>query len=169
MVKKILFLSAFLISLSCAAQRFAFVNTNSIMEQIPAYQVAQEELNKIANEYKKEIDLLKKQVNDLLYAYQADKILLTDEMQLKREVEINQKKIELDKVKQQRFGENGDLYVERQKLVKPIQDKVFEAIKEVAEKGNFNLILDVSSDDLAILYYDEKYDKTKDVLKKLGY
>lgn len=111
---------------------------------------------------------MKKEVNTLMYTYQADKILLTPEMRDKREQEIKVKKETLEKLKTQRFGENGDLFLERQKLVKPIQDKVYEAIKDVADKGNYNLILDVSSN-MAILYYDEKYDKTKDVLKKLGY
>ena len=89
-------------------------------------------------------------------------------MKIKREEEIEKKKSDLDKLKQQHFGENGNLFAERQKLVKPIQDKVYDAIKDVAEKGNFNLILDLASN-LSIMYYDEKYDKTKDVLKKLGY
>lgn len=150
------------------AQRFAFVDTEKIMEQIPAYKAAQEQLDKLAEDYLKEIETLKKDLNNLLYTYQADKILLTDAMKIKREEEIEKKKSDLDKLKQQHFGENGNLFAERQKLVKPIQDKVYDAIKDVAEKGNFNLILDLASN-LSIMYYDEKYDKTKDVLKKLGY
>ena len=138
------------------------------MEQIPAYKAAQEQLDKLAEDYLKEIETLKKDLNNLLYTYQADKILLTDAMKIKREEEIEKKKSDLDKLKQQHFGENGNLFAERQKLVKPIQDKVYDAIKDVAEKGNFNLILDLASN-LSIMYYDEKYDKTKDVLKKLGY
>lgn len=157
-----------LFATSIFGQRFAFVNTDYILQQIPEYKNAQTELDKLSESYKKEIETMKKEVNTLMYTYQADKILLTPEMRDKREQEIKVKKETLEKLKTQRFGENGDLFLERQKLVKPIQDKVYEAIKDVADKGNYNLILDVSSN-MAILYYDEKYDKTKDVLKKLGY
>ena len=150
------------------AQRFAFVDTEKIMQEIPAYKAAQEQLDKLAEEYLKEIEALKKDLNNMLYTYQADKILLTDVLKQKREEEIEQKKSDLDNLKQQYFGENGNLFAERQKLVKPIQDKIYDAIKDVAEKGNYNLILDLASN-LSVMYYDEKYDKTKDVLKKLGY
>lgn len=167
-MRNIVLVFLFTLTSIAQAQRFAFVDTEKIMEQIPAYKAAQEQLDKLAEEYLKEIETLKKDLNTLLYTYQADKILLTDAMKIKREEEIEKKKNDLDRLKQQHFGENGDLFSERQKLVKPIQDKVYDAIKDVAEKGNFNLILDLASN-LSIMYYDEKYDKTKDVLKKLGY
>lgn len=167
-MKNFLFAFGLLFVLNSFGQRAAFVDTDKILEQIPAYRTAQEKLNNLANQYKDEIQNMQKQLDKMMYTYQADKILLTPEMKDKREAEIEVKKKELEQLKMKRFGENGDLFKERQKLIKPIQDQVYEAIKEVADRGNYTLIIDIA-DNPSVLYYDEKYDKTEDVLKKLGY
>jgi outer membrane protein len=167
-MKNFLFAFGLLFVLNTFGQRAAFVDTDKILEQIPAYRTAQEKLNNLANQYKEEIHNMQKQLDKMMYTYQADKILLTPEMKDKREAEIELKKKELEQLKMRRFGENGDLFKERQKLIKPIQDQVYEAIKEVADRGNYTLIIDIA-DNPSVLYYDEKYDKTEDVLKKLGY
>ena len=163
-----LILFGLLFAFSSFSQKTAFVNVQFVLSKIPEYQTAQQKLNQIAEEYKKEITDQKELISKLYSTYQADKILLSSEMREKKENEIKKAEEQLDLLKAKRFGENGDLFKERQKLIKPIQDKVYEAINDVAEKKGFYLILDVSSD-AAILYYSEKYDKTEDVIKNLGY
>lgn len=163
-----IFIFGLFIALSSFSQKIAFVNVQFVLSKVPDYQTAQEKLNEIAEGYKKEVVEQKELISKLYSSYQADKILLSTEMREKKENEITTAEEQLDLLKAKRFGENGDLFKERQKLIKPIQDKVYEAITDVAEQKGFLLMLDVSSD-LAILYYSDKYDKTEDVIKKLGY
>lgn len=150
------------------AQKVGFCNVQVVLNKMPEYQVAQEKLNVLAEEYKNEIASKKAKIAELYASYQADKILLSSEMRQKKEEEIKKNEVELENLRGARFGENGDLFKERQKLVRPLQDKVFEAINDVADKKGYTLILDVSGD-ASILYYSEKYDCTEDVLKKMGY
>jgi outer membrane protein len=149
-------------------QKTGFVNVQLVLNKIPEYQLAQEKLNDLSKQYMKEITDQKKDISKLYGTYQADKILLSQEMRDKKELEITAAEVKLETIKTKRFGDGGDLYKERQKLVKPIQDKVYSAIESIAEKKGFSLMLDVSSD-ASILYYNEKYDKTQDVMKNLGY
>ena len=169
-LKKLSFLIVLglMISLSAQSQKAGFVNVQIVLKKIPEYQSAQEKLNELAKQYKEEIKTIKREIATLYSSYQADKILLSAEMREKKLAEIKKKEDELELMKAKRFGENGDLFKERQKLVKPIQDKVYKAIQEIAEKKGFGMMLDVSSD-ISILYYNEKYNKTQDVIKKLGY
>ena len=168
-MKKTIFLFlGLLFAFSSFSQKTAFVNIQLVLSKVPEFQTAQEKLNVLAEQYKNEVTDQKEQISQLYASYQADKILLSSEMREKKETEIKKAEEQLDLLKAKRFGENGDLFKERQKLIKPIQDKVYEAIKDVAEKKGFYLILDVSSE-ASILYYSEKYDKTEDVLKNLGY
>lgn len=167
-MKKLVFLFGIFFALSAGAQKIAFVNTKYILEQIPEYKDAQDKLANLTKEYQTEIEQKQKEIDQMYASYQADKILLSEEMRKEREAELARVRDELTELKQRRFGSKGDLYKERQKLVKPIQDKVYKAIQEVAEKGGYAFILD-SSSELAVLYYSPKYDKTDEVLKKLGY
>ena len=150
------------------AQKVGFINVELILKKSPEYKSAQEKINELSVQYHSDITAKKEEIKKMYSLYQADKILLSQEMRLKKESEIQNSEKELDELKAKYFGENGDLFKERQKLIKPIQDKVYEAIKEIAEKGSFTFMLDISSD-LGILYYSEKFDKTEDVLKKMGY
>lgn len=167
-MKKLVFLFGMLIAFSTQAQKIAFVNTQQILDQIPEYTSAQEKLDALAKEYQTEIEEKQKSVDQLYATYQADKILLSESMRKTREDDITQAKADLSNLKKKHFGSDGDLYKERQKLVKPIQDKVYKAIQDVAQGSNYAFVLDTASD-VAVLYYNDKYDKTDDVLKKLGY
>ncbi len=169
-MRKIGFLFSFgmLIAFSLKGQKIAFVNTQEILNQIPEYEEAQEKIDALAKQYQENIEKASKQIDKLYSTYQADKILLSETMRNKREEEINKAKFTLSNLKMKHFGSNGDLYKERQKLIKPIQDKVYTAIQEVAQKGSYAFVLD-SASDVAVLYYNSKYDKTDLVLKKLGY
>lgn len=158
----------FVLTSTSYAQKTGFVNVQLVLSKIPEYQLAQEKLNELSKQYMKEITDQKQIISKLYGSYQADKILLSQEMRDKKELEIKTAETALENIKAKRFGEGGDLYKERQKLVRPIQDKVYSAVEAVGEKKGFSLMLDVSSD-ASILYYNEKYDKTQDVMKKLGY
>lgn len=167
-MKKLIFLFGILFAFSLQAQKIAFVNTKEILSQIPEYTSAQEKLDALAKQYQEEIQLKQKSIDQMYATYQADKILLSESMRKQREDELSKAKAELSSLKQQHFGSEGNLYKERQKMVKPIQDKVYKAIQDVAQSGNYAFVLDTASD-VAVLYYNDKYDKTDQVLKKLGY
>lgn len=167
-MKNILILFGMLFVLGVNAQKIAFVDTDRILDKIPEYKSAQDKLDALAIQYQKDIEELQTEIDNMNASYQADKILLSKSMRKKREEAIAQKQFDLSELKKKHFGPKGDLYKERQKLVKPIQDKVYKAIQEVAESGRYAFVLD-SSSKFAVLYYSDKYDKTDDVLKKLGY
>jgi len=149
-------------------QKFAYVDTKYILDNISEYKAAQTELDKISVEWQKEIESQYAGIDKLYKSFQAEQILLTAEMKRKREDEIIRKEKEAKELQKKRFGVDGDLYKKRQELIKPIQDKVYAAIKEIATIGNYALILDKAGD-LNILYSDAKYDKSEAVLNKMGY
>jgi len=161
------------LALSCLpkeslGQKFAYVDTKYILDNISEYKAAQEELDKVSVEWQKEIEAQYSEIDKLYKSFQAEQILLTAEMKRKREDEIIRKEKEAKGLQKKRFGVDGDLYKKRQELIKPIQDKVYAAIKEVATIGNYALMLDKAGD-LNILYSDAKYDKSEEVLNKMGY
>jgi outer membrane protein len=160
--------SVFAFSQSSGAAKFGYVDTDYILSQIPEYKAAQGELDKTSVQWQKEIDAKYAEVDKLYKAYQADAILLTEDMKKKRENEIINREKEVKDLQKQRFGVDGELFKKRQELVKPIQDKVFNAIKAVAEKAGVGFILDKSGQ-ISILYASAKYDKSDDVLVYLGY
>jgi len=174
MTRKLLFsiLSLFAFSVviaqSSGAAKFGYVDTDYILGQVPEFKAAQNELDKLSIQWQKEIDGKFAEVDKLYKAYQADAILLTDEMKKKRENEIINREKEVKDLQKQRFGVDGELFKKRQELVKPIQDKVYNAIKAVAEKKALGFILDKSGQ-VSILYANAKYDISDDVLVFLGY
>lgn len=155
--------------LTASAQKFCYVNTQYILSQIPEYKSAQDQLNQISIEWQKEIENKYAEIDQLYKAYKADEVLLTDEMKQKRQAEIQQKEQAVKDLKKQHFGVNGDLFKKRQELVKPIQDKVYNAVQELAEKSNYAIIFDASSDNLTILYANPRYDKSDEILRSMGY
>lgn len=122
----------------------------------------------ISFQWQKEIETKYAEVDKLYKAYQADAVLLTDDMKKKRENEIINKEKEVKDLQKQRFGVDGELFKKRQELVKPIQDKVYNAIKAVAEKSGLGFVMDKSGQ-VSLLYANSKYDKSDDVLVYLGY
>ena len=150
------------------AAKFGYVDTDYILGQIPEYKAAQSELDKTSIGWQKEIEGRFSEIDKLYKAYQADAILLTDDMKKKRENEIMNKEKDVKDLQKQRFGIDGELFKKRQELVKPIQDKVYNGIKAVAEKKGLGFILDKSGQ-VSILYANSKYDISDDVLVHLGY
>lgn len=154
--------------LSNAQSKFAYVDTDYILANIPEYKSAQSDLDKMSVQWQKEIETKYAEIDKLYKAFQAEQILLTDEMRKKRENEIIDKEKDAKELQKQKFGVDGELFKKRQELVKPIQDKVYNAVKAIAEKGAYAAIFDKSSD-LTMLYTNPKYDKSDDVLKSMGY
>jgi outer membrane protein len=168
-MKKVLFGLIFvLVSTVVFAQKYAFVDTEYILNNIPAYKAAQDKLNKLSADWQKEIEVEYSVVDKMYKDYQAEKVLLTKEMIKQREAEIAAKDREVKNLQKRFFGTQGELFKKRQELIKPIQDEVYNVIKDIAESGNYAIIFDTAAG-ASILFTDAKYDKSDEVLEKLGY
>jgi outer membrane protein len=169
-MKKLIFsLILFAFSLSGAyAQKFAYIDSDYILGQIPKYKEAQAELDKISGQWQKEIEAKFQEVDKLYKNYQQEQVLLTEELKKKREAEIVAKEKEAKDLQKSKFGVDGELFKKRQELVKPIQDEIYNAVKKMAETGNYAVIFDKSSD-LTMLYTSPKYDESNKVLEQMGY
>lgn len=157
-----------LISTATFAQKFAYVDTDYILKSIPAYESAQEQLEIMSKDWQAEIEAKYAEVEKMYKEYQAEKVLLTEDMKQKREEEIVAKERQTKELQKKYFGAEGDLYKKRQELIKPLQDDIFNAIKEIATAGNYAFIIDAAGG-ATFLYSDPKFDKSDDVLQKLGY
>jgi len=150
------------------AQKMGYVDTDYILDKIPEYKAAQAEIDKTSADWQKEIEVKYGEIDKLYKIYQAESVLLTDDMRKKRENEIINKEKEVKELQKSRFGVDGELFKKRMELVKPIQDKVYSAVKHVAEKSGLAFIFDKAGQ-VALLYSNSKYDKSEDVLTFMGY
>jgi outer membrane protein len=157
-----------LITSTSFAQKYCYVNTEYILENIPEYKSAQQQLDQISVQWQKEIEAKYTIIDKLYKDYQADQILLTEDMRKKREAEIVAKEKEAKDLQKQRFGVDGDLFKRKQEIVKPIQDKIYNAIKKLATDQSYAVVFDKSSG-LTMLYANPKYDKSDEILLNLGY
>lgn len=156
-----------LTGVAAQAQRIAFVDTKYILEQMPEYTAAQQELDRNSKKWQDEIDERWNQIKRLREAFNAEAILLTEEMKKSRQDDIDKKEQEARDLQQKRFGVGGDLFKKRQELIQPIQDRIFDAVKEVAGTS-YVAIFDIGGVGNNVLYASEKYDKSDSVLRKLG-
>ena len=140
----------------------------SILERVPEYQSAQEQLDKLTLSWQENIEQLYQEIDQLYKKYQADQILLTQEMKVNRENEIINKEKTAKELQRKRFGPEGDLFTKRQELVKPIQDKIYNAIQDLATEKRYGVIFDKSGE-LSMLFSDPDLDKSDDILRMLGY
>ncbi|MEC8611315.1 MAG: OmpH family outer membrane protein [Bacteroidota bacterium] len=165
-----IYILIFLLSLSTLthAQKFAYVDSDYILERIPEYASAQDQIEKLSLNWQSEIEEFYQEIDLMYKKYQADKILLTQEMKNKRESEIINKEKEAKELQRQRFGPDGDLYEKRQDLMKPIQDKVYNAIQDFSNEKRYDIIFDKSSN-LIMLFSNPDLDKSDDILKMLNY
>ncbi|HBL77683.1 MAG: hypothetical protein A2W90_02760 [Bacteroidetes bacterium GWF2_42_66] len=150
------------------AQKYAFVDTEYIMDNIPAFKAAQEQLDQVSAQYQKELETIHAEIEQMYKDYQAEGVLLSDEMKRKREDVIISKEKEYKKLQQKYFGREGDLFKKRQGLIKPIQDDVFNAIQELANEGSYAVIFDKAGG-TTMLFTNPKYDLSDLVLEKMGY
>lgn len=155
-------------ALSALAQKYAYVNTEYILENIPEYKAAMQQLDQISVNWQKEIETKYAAIDKLYKDYQAEQILLTEDMKRKREAEITTKEKEVKEFQKSKFGYEGELFRKKQELVKPIQDKIYNAVKKMAVDQSYAVIFDKSSD-LIMLYTNPKYDKSDEILKAMGY
>ncbi len=149
------------------AQKFAYVDTEYILSQMPSYKSAQAQLDELSKTWQEEIDAMYAEIDKMYKEYQAEKVLLTKEMQTKRENEIIEKERVVKKFQSDKFGYEGELFKKRQELIKPIQDKVFQAINKVAKDNGLDFIFDKSGD-MLMLVSNPKYDRSDEVLSELG-
>lgn len=150
------------------AQKFAYVDTEYILENISEYRDAQDQLDKISVDWQKEIEGKFAEVDKLYKAFQTEAPLLPEDIKKKREDEIIKKEREAKDLQKQRFGKDGDLFKKRTELIKPIQDKVYEAIEDIATAQGYAMIFDKSGS-VTLIYSNSKFDKSDEVLAKLGY
>ncbi|MDA3931056.1 MAG: OmpH family outer membrane protein [Prolixibacteraceae bacterium] len=150
------------------AQKYAFVDTEYILENIPAYSAAQEQLDQLSVQYQNELEAIQAELEQMYNDFRAEAVLLSDDMKRKREDVIVSKEKEYRSLQQKYFGREGDLFKKRQGLVKPIQDDIYNAIKDLASNGNYAVIFDKSGG-LSMLYTDPKYNLSDQVLEKMGY
>jgi outer membrane protein len=169
-MKKIGVLTVILILTSAlaVAQKYAFVDSEYIRKNIPAFTVAQEQLDKLSDQWEKEVADGYAVVEQMYKAYQNESVLLSQDMKTKREEAIIAKEQEMKDLQNKYFGMEGELFKKREELVKPIQDEILKAIKDIAVDGNYAVIFDTAAGG-NILFANPKYDVSDQVLEKLGY
>lgn len=168
-MKKTLLLLVFIAALSFAstAQRYAVIDTKYILEKIKEYKDADSKIQQTANDWQKELDDLQADLDKMYKNYDAEQYMLTEELKKKREAELFNKEKSLRELQKKRFGYEGDLFKERQRLVKPIQDRVYNAIQKLAVARGYDFILD-KSEGITVIFADPKLDKSDDVLREMG-
>ena len=169
-MKKIALISVLVIltSVVAVAQKYAFVDSEYIRKNIPAFNAAQEQLDKLSKQWEKEVSDGYAVVEQMYKSYQNESVLLSQDMKTKREEAIIAKEKEMKDLQNKYFGVEGDLFKKREELVKPIQDEILKAIKEIAVDGSYAVIFDTSTGG-NILFANPKYDLSDQVLQKLGY
>ena len=150
------------------AQKFAFVDSEYILDNIPAYKAAQQQLEQLSAQYQKELESMHAEIEQMYKDFQSESVLLSDEMKRKREDVIITKEKEYKELQRKYFGREGDLFKKRQGLIKPIQDDIFNAIQEISTEGSYAIIFDKSSG-VTLIYTNPKFDLSDQVLTKLGY
>ncbi|MDR1415873.1 MAG: OmpH family outer membrane protein [Prevotellaceae bacterium] len=150
------------------AQKYAVIDSEYILHKMPKYKNAQEQVDKYATGYQKEVDDLYKKVDEMFRTFQAEKMLLTEEMKRKREEEIITKEKEAKDLQRTHFGPEGTLFKKREELLKPIQDQLYNAVKDLAAEGGYAVIFDAANNP-SLIYINPRYDRSDDVLKRLGF
>ena len=169
MKKKFLVLIVLLMgSMTGFAQKFALVDMEYILKKIPAYEMANDQLNQVSKKWQAEVDVLTKEAKDLYTKYQSEMVYLSDDLKAKRESNILAKEKAAAELKKTYFGSEGELFKKRQSLVGPIQDEIYNAVKTLSEEKGYALILDRASGE-NIIFASPKIDISDEVLQKLGY
>ncbi|MCF8365719.1 MAG: OmpH family outer membrane protein [Bacteroidales bacterium] len=150
-----------------SAQKMGYVDTEYILQNIPEYQDAQNEIEEYSKQWQEEIEEKYSQVEQMYKDYQVDAVLLPEDLRQRREQEIIDFEREIKDLQKQRFGSDGELFKKRQELIKPIQEKIFNAIEEIATKKNYAFIFDKAGGPV-IMFVDSKYDISDEVLDQIG-
>ncbi len=150
------------------AQKFALVDMEYILKNIPAYERASEQLNQVSKKWQAEVDALTEEAQTLYKNYQSEAVFLSAEQKTKKEEEIVAKEKEAAELKKKYFGPEGELFKKRESLMAPIQDEIYNAVKDISDSKGYSLILDRASD-TGIIFASPKIDISNEVLTKLGY
>ena len=165
----ILFSFFLIIGFGASAQKFAYVDTEYILKHMPEYKSSLSQIDGMSQQFQKQIDESFIEIDKMYKSYQADQVLLTDEMRKRRENEIIEKEKQAKEFQRKVFGPEGDLFQTRAKLLNPIQDSVTKAVAEIAKAKMLDFIFDKSSEATMMIYASSGYDVSNDVIKKLGY
>ena len=154
--------------LATQAQKFALVDMEYILKNVPAYERANEQLNQVSKKWENEVEVLLKEAETLYKKYQSESVFLSDAQKTKAEEAIMAKEKEASELKKKYFSSDGELYKKRQSLLAPIQDEIYNAVKDICDQKGYQLVLDRASGG-SIIYASPKIDISEEVLTKLGY
>lgn len=168
-MKKILFIACcvMLTAFTATAQRYAVIDSKYILDKLPEYKDAQKMLDQFSEQWQAEIDQKQALVDKMFKEYDAEQVMLSDVLKKKREDELYNKEKELRDLQKKRFGFEGDLFKKRQELIKPVQDRVYNAVQKLAVEKQYDFILD-KSEGITVIFADPKLDRSADVLRNLG-
>jgi outer membrane protein len=154
-------------SVTAFAQRYAVIDTKYILDKLPEYKEAQKKLDQFSDQWQKEIEAKQVELDGMYRNFETEQVMLSEALRKKREDELFNKEKELRDLQKRRFGFEGDLFRKRQELIKPLQDRVYNAIQKLAVDRQYDFILD-KSEGITVIFADPKLDKSDDVLKLLG-
>ncbi len=170
-MKRFFYLALFFLLLpanNATAQKFALIDMEYVMKNIPSYETANEQLTLLSKKWQSEVELLYKEAETMSRNYQTELVFLSDDMKAKREEEILAKEKEANELKRKYFGPKGELFSKRESLIKPIQEEIYNAIQEICSEKFYQMVIDKSSNP-SIVFAAPKIDISDDVLQKLGY
>ena len=167
-MKKLLLILMVMASVNVMAQKFALIDMEYILKNVPAYERANEQLNQVSKKWQAEVDALTQEAQTLYKNYQSEAVFLSNEQKTQREEAIVAKEKDAAELKRKYFGPEGELYKKRESLMAPIQDEIYNAVKDISDLKGYSLILDRASD-AGIIYANPKIDISNEVLSKLGY
>ncbi len=154
-------------AVNAGAQKYAIIDTKYILSKMPEYVDADKKLQAISDQWQKEIDNMQTMLSDMYKNYDAEQYMLSDTLKKKREDELFNKEKEIRDLQKKRFGYEGDLFKERERIVKPIQDKVYNAVQKMAVAHGYDFVLD-KSEGITVIFADPKLDRSNDILQQLG-
>jgi outer membrane protein len=168
MIKRtiLILLGVFGLLTSSFSQKYAFVDTEYVLKNVPAYEAAQEQLNQLSKRWQQEIETTYQEVAKLYKEFQTESVFLSGEMRIKKEEAIIEKEKQAKILQQKYFGPEGELAKKQQALIQPIQDQIAAVIREIAREEELAVVFDRAT---GILYLDAKFDKSEQVLTRLGY
>ena len=168
-MKKLIMMSLVaLTALTASAQKFALIDMDYILKNIPAYERANEQLNQVSKKWQAEVEALNTEAGTMYKNYQNEVVFLSQEQKKKRQEDIMSKEKEASDLKRKYFGPEGELFKKRESLMTPIQEEIYTAVKDLAELHGYSLVLDRANDS-SIIFGSPKIDISNEVLKKLGY
>ncbi len=168
-MKKLMSICLFaLVAMTASAQKFALLDMEYILKNIPAYERANEQLNQVSKKWQAEVEALNTEAGTMYKNYQNELVFLSQEQKKARQEEIMKKEKEASERKKKYFGPEGELFKKRTSLMSPIQEEIYNVVKEISELRGYSLVLDRASDS-GIIFGSPRIDISNEVLQKLGY